>query len=68
MPLAVLSDKAPNRESCRAERFVALDNGVAPGYRHVVDHPLMHVGLVNTLLEKFQLLGVRSAWSVLFST
>ena len=34
--------------------LVTLHDGVAPGHWHVVNHPLMHVALVDTLAKKLQ--------------
>ena len=46
------SDEAANREPCGTVRLVALHDGIAPGHRHVVDHPLVHVALVDALTEE----------------
>lgn len=49
------SDKAANREPCGAVGLVALHDGIAPGHRHVVDNPLVHVALVDAFTEEFQM-------------
>ena len=54
MPLALLSDIAANRKASGAEGLVTLHDGVAPGHRHVVHHPLLHVVLMNPLSKKLE--------------
>ena len=49
--LSVLSHEAPDGEAGCAEGLTALHNGKAPGHRHVVYHPLMHVVLVDDVSE-----------------
>lgn len=51
--LAILCDITPDREAGGAEWLFTLHDGVAPGHRHIVHHPLVHVALVNTISEKF---------------
>ena len=36
-------------------RLVTLETGVAPCYWHVVNHPLVHVVLTDTIMKKVQL-------------
>ena len=48
------SDEAANWEPRGAVGLVTLHDGVAPGHWHVVNHPLVHVALVDTLLKKLQ--------------
>ena len=49
------SDETSDGEPCGTEGLVTLHDGVAPGHWHVVNHPLMHVALVDTLTKKLQL-------------
>ena len=49
------SDEAPNGEPGGTVGLVTLHDGVAPGHWHVVNHPLMHVALMDTLTKKLQL-------------
>ena len=49
------SDEAANWEPRGAVGLVTLHDGVAPGHRHVVNHPLVHVALMDTLSKKLQL-------------
>lgn len=53
MSLTILCDITPDREAGGAEWLFTLHDGVAPGHRHIVHHPLVHVALVNTISEKF---------------
>ena len=48
------SDEAANWEPRGAVGLVTLHDGVAPGHRHVVNHPLVHVALADTLMKKLQ--------------
>ena len=48
------SDEASDGEPCGAVGPVTLHDGVTPGHWHVVNHPLMHVALVDTLTKKLQ--------------
>ena len=52
MPDSLWSDEASDGESCGAVGLVTLHDGVAPGYWHVVNHPLVHVALMDTLTKK----------------
>ena len=47
-----LGDIAANGEACGAVRILALHDAVAPRDGHVVDHPLLHVVLVDTVVKK----------------
>ena len=49
------SDEASNGEPCGAVGLVTLHDGVTPGHWHVVNHPLVHVALVDALTKKLQL-------------
>ena len=49
------SDEAADWEPRGAVGLVTLHDGVAPGHWHVVNHPLVHVALVDTLPKKLQL-------------
>ena len=49
------SDEASNGEPCCAVRLVTLHDGVAPRHWHVVNHPLVHVVLMDTFTKKVQL-------------
>ena len=53
-----LSHIAAHRKARGAIRVLALHDTVAPGDRHVVDHPLLHVVLVDTVVQKFNSLFV----------
>ena len=48
-------DEASYREPRGAVGLVTLHDGVAPGHWHVVNHPLVHVALMDTLTKKLQL-------------
>ena len=52
---AFRSDEASNGEPCGTVQLITLHNGVAPGHWHVVNHPLVHVALMDALTKKFQL-------------
>ena len=47
------SDEAADWEPRGAVGLVTLHDGVAPGHRHVANHPLVHVALMDTLIKKF---------------
>ena len=49
------SNKATNGEPRGAVGPIALYDRIAPGDRHVVNHPLVHVALVDALTEELQL-------------
>ena len=55
MPDSFWSDEASDGEPCGAVGLVTLHDGVAPGHWHVVNHPLVHVALMDTLTKKLQL-------------
>ena len=46
------SDEASDGEPRGAVGLIALHDGVAPGHWHVINHPLVHVALVDTLTKK----------------
>ena len=48
------SDEAPNGKPCGTVWLITLHDGVAPGHWHVINHPLVHVALVDTLTKKYQ--------------
>ena len=48
------SDEATNGKPCGAIGLVTLHDGVAPGDWHVVNHPLVHVALMDPLTKEFQ--------------
>lgn len=54
MALPLVCDKAAHRKAGSAKWFVALQNGVAPCDGHVIDHPLVHVALVNAVLQELE--------------
>ena len=47
-------DEAPNGEPGGTVRLVALQDRVAPSHRHVINHPLVHVTLVDSLAQKLK--------------
>ena len=49
------SDEAPNGKPRGTVWLVTLHDGVAPGHWHVINHPLVHVALVDTFTKKLQL-------------
>ena len=49
------SDEASDGETCGAVGLVTLHDGVTPGHWHVVNHPLVHVALMDTPMKKLQL-------------
>lgn len=49
------SDETANGEPCGAVGLIALHDRVAPCHWHVVDHPLVHVALMDPLAKKLQL-------------
>lgn len=51
-------DVAPHRETCGAVRLVTLHNAVTPGHWHVVNNPLLHIVLMDTVVQKFQFLHI----------
>ena len=57
MPYSLRSDIAPHREAGGAIRFLA-HNVIAPCHRHVVNHPLVHVVFLDTVIQELQLLSV----------
>lgn len=59
MFLACICDIAANGKPCGTEWLGTLQDLVAPGNRHVVHYPLVHVPFMNTLLQKLQFLTVR---------
>ena len=54
MSLSILSDIAAHGEASGTEWLVALHDGVAPGDRHVIHHPLVHVALMDPLPQELQ--------------
>ena len=48
-------DETSYREPRGAVGLVTLHDRVAPGHWHVVNHPLVHVALMDTLMKKLQL-------------
>ena len=66
MPHAFRCDVAPHRESCGAVGLVTLHDAVTPGHWHVVNDPLLHVVLVDAVVQKTQFLHV-SFLGIIFS-
>lgn len=52
MPHPFRCDIAPHRKPGGAVRLLALHNAVTPCDGHVVYHPLLHVVLVDSVVEK----------------
>ena len=48
-------DEASDRKPRGTVWLVTLHDGVAPGHWHVINHPLVHVALVDALTKKLQL-------------
>lgn len=45
-------DVTAHRKACGAVRLLALHYAIAPGHWHVVNHPLLHVVLMDTLIQE----------------
>ena len=54
MALPAVCDETAHRKAGGAKRFVALQNRVAPCDGHVINHPLVHVALVNAVLQELE--------------
>ena len=54
MALPLVCNKAAHRKAGSTKWFVTLQNGVAPCDGHVIDNPLVHVALVNAVLQELE--------------
>lgn len=58
MPHPFRCDVTPHREASGAVRLLTLHNAVTPGNWHVVNDPLLHVVLMDTVVQKMQFLHI----------
>ena len=49
------SDIASNGEPRLTVRIVTLESRIAPCHWHVINHPLVHIVLIDTFMKKIQL-------------
>ena len=58
MTNALMCDVASNWETCSAVWLITFQDAVAPCDRHVVHHPLLHVVLMDPVVQESNLLLV----------